>query len=273
MSHLRSSVCANTDITENAMDHVKNPTAPNQVPAQHVIITVSALFALFMNLFSFINLLCKKKLRTNRYLRAVLCLSVGYMIASVCVLHKFVRRFFTNNDVSDMECLVNFVTLCSSLQQTNLQMLLLAAERYLASRGNSSSQHFCRFNVQAAYMVFSLVVCVAYNVTNSIYHKMNGTFLCQSGQFVFFEDSSVGLALCLPIMVSIIVLIFLYSFTIRNIHKSSARVGHFHRRTSNVTQQGNRYGTWVVKGLVWVSLVSNKTSVILVHPEILYPPS
>ena len=181
----------------------KNTTTPNHVPSQHPIITLSAVFALFMNLFAFINLLCKKKLRTNRYLRAVLCLSVGDMIGSVCVVNKFVRRFWTYNDLSDMECLVNFVTLCSSFQQTNLQMLLLAAERYLASRGTPSSQRFCRFNVQAAYMVFSWVFCIAYNVANSIYHKMNGTILCQFGQFVFLKDSSVGLVLCLPIMLSI----------------------------------------------------------------------
>ena len=220
-----------------------NATISNEIQAPIVIIAVSAFLAFFMNLFSFINLLCEKKLRTNRYLRAVLCLSVGDMVASVCVIHWFIRRFVTYNNVSDIECLVNFVTLCSSFQQTNLQMLLLAAERYLASRGTLSSQRFCRFNVQAVYMVFSWVFCVAYNITNSMYHKVNGSYLCQSGQFQFFVDPypRLGLVLCLPVLLSIIVVIILYSFTVRNIQRSSSRVGNFHSRTSSAAPHHNRY--------------------------------
>ena len=40
-----------------------------QVQPSAVIITVCAIIAFFLNLFSFVNLLCKRKLRANKYVR------------------------------------------------------------------------------------------------------------------------------------------------------------------------------------------------------------
>ena len=263
MVFLHSSNLSQTNITET-MELDNDAASSHQLFASPVILTVFAVIAFFMNLFSFINLLCNRKLRTNKYLRAVLCLSVGDMIASVCAVHWFVRRFVAYKDVSDIECLINFVALCSSLHQTHLQMVLLAAERYLASRGTTNIQRFCRFYVQIVFMVFSWVLSVIYNIINSFYHMINGTYICQSGHFLFFVDpySRVGLVVCLPFLLSIAVLILLYSFTVRNIKRSVSRVGHFHRRPSNSAPTHNRYVMIICAVVVSIHLSIESTAIM-----------
>ena len=138
-------------------------------------------------------------------------------------------------------------------------MVLLAVERYLASRGTKSSKGFCRLNVQVAYMVISWVFCVAYNLSNSLYHKMNGTNLCESGQFIYFRDaySRIGLTVFVPIMLSMTLVILLYSLTIANIRRTSNRVGNFQRRTTNMTHLDIRYVIYIIhKGLFYLCFLS-----------------
>ena len=198
-----------------------------QLKTTDCIIAFSAILAFVMNLFTLANLLSQQKLRRNKYHRAVLGLSVGDMIASVCAVHWFVRRFWIHADpTSDTECIVSFIVIGSSLQQTHLQMLLLAVERFLASRGTYISQRYCTLRIQIIYMTLSWVFCLTYMITSSLYHKMSGTNLCVPGQFAYFVDYRVGFVLAIPMILSMCLELAFYSLTLANIRKSSIRVGN-----------------------------------------------
>ena len=232
------------------MDETDELTLTNPRPYRptDVLIAVGAILAFVMNLFTFASLLSRRKLRTNKYYRTVLCLSVGDMIASVCAVHWFVRYFLIHPDSSsDVECMLSFIVVCASLQQTHLQMVLLAAERYIASRGTLKRQRYCKLSVQITYMTLSWAFCVAYMVTNSLYHKMIGANLCYSGQFVYFNDSyaGIGILFVLPIIFSITLVLFLYAMTIVNIRRTSIRVGTSVNDPSNTVSAANRYVLWV----------------------------
>ena len=226
------------------MDEDGDLTAPRPFKTTDILILMSAGIAFFMNLLTFLNLLGHRKLRKNKYFRAVLSLSIGDMIASFFAVHWFIRRFWIHPDpTSDTECLICFIAICSSLQQTHLQMLLLAVERYLTSKGTITSQRYCTLNVQVFYMAFSWIFCVGYMLANSLNHKMKGANLCQNGQFAFFVDSyaRIGVVFVTPIMVSIFVVLFLYSLTILNIRRSSKRVGDSIHPTSQQVSTSHWY--------------------------------
>ena len=188
-------------------------------------VAISAILAFVMNLFSFAILLSQKILRTNKYYRVVLSLAIGDMLASLCGLYWYVRRFLIPSDSSsEFECLVCFVAVCSSFLQTHQQMLLLAAERCLASRGARNSEHVCRLGIQLICMVCSWVFCAAYMITIVIYLKASYSDLCKLGEFLFFVDNKVDFAFIVPILLCLILVLILYSLTIRNITKASNRV-------------------------------------------------
>ena len=191
----------------------------------HVLVLINSIFALFANLFSIVLLVSQKKIRTNKYYRAVLCLSIGDLIAAICGIHWFVQKSSVFSDVtSDAACVTSFVALTASLLQTHFQMILLAAERFIASRGFHTSQRFCKRNVQISYMVISWLVCTAYMVANSLYHNMNDVALCGPAKPGWVGNNTSNLALVVPIMLCLVTVCVLYILTIKNILKTSKRI-------------------------------------------------
>ena len=191
----------------------------------HVLVLINSIFALLANLFSIVLLVSQKKIRTNKYYRAVLCLSIGDLIAAICGIHWFVQKTFVySDDTSGTECVISFVALTASLLQTHFQMILLAAERFIASRGSNTSQRFCKLTVQISYMVISWMFCIAYMATDSLYYTLNGVVLCDQGRPGWIRDNNSNLALVIPIMLCLVIVSVLYILTIKNILRASKRV-------------------------------------------------
>ena len=193
----------------------------------NIVVFVNSILAFCMNLFSFVSLIVQPKLRRNKYYRVVMALSIGDMGASVCGVHWYVRRFLVKPDMNtDTECFLSFITVCTSLQQTHLQLVLIALERYLASKSSHRSNGYCSTKLQAIYFVCSWAFCAAYVTINSIYHKNNGANMCLLGQFSWFakSNSDVGTVFVIPIIICLILVLVLYSLTIANIRRSSKRV-------------------------------------------------
>ena len=190
-----------------------------------ILVLISSILAFLANLFSVALLVSQKKFRNNKYYRAVLCLSIGDLIIAVCGIHWFVQKASVFSDVtSDVACVTSFVALTASLLQTHFQMILLAAERFIASRGFHTSQRFCKLSVQISYMVISWLVCTAYIVANSLYNNMNDVALCGPAKPGWVRNNTSNLALVVPIMLCLVTVCVLYILTIKNILKTSKRI-------------------------------------------------
>ena len=128
------------------------------------------------------------------------------------------------NPATAKECLVGFIALSSAILQTHFQMVLVATERYLSSRGTVTSLRYCNVGVQVTYMALSWLFCVAYITTTSLYHSKTYGIICGKGGFNWFKDSKSTLITVIPIIPCLMLVIVFYILTNKNILKSSKRI-------------------------------------------------
>ena len=205
----------------------------------HIVVIVIGTLALLMNLLSFVSLLCQKNIRRNKYYRVVLSLSLGDLMGSLSLIYWVIRRISIYPDhASEMECLVIFIVMTSSAQQTNLQMLLLAVERFLASRRTNYGQLCCTSKIQITIMTLSWVVCVAYMSTSTLILRMNGARTCHNG---LIQNHSAGVVMAVPILLCTTLVLIMYSLTIANIRSSRKRVANTVQGATDATFVENRY--------------------------------
>ena len=211
----------NLNATSDSHKHSENDQT---IGTAVIVSSILSSLVLFVNLFSITTLLSQPKLRQNKYYRATLCLSISDLISALSVLHWCIQKFAYQNPATAKACLVGFIALSSAILQTHFQMVLVATERYLSSRGTVTSLRYCNVGVQVTYMALSWVFCVAYITTTALYHKKTHGIICGKGEFNWFKDSKSTLVAVIPIIPCLMIVIVFYILTNRNILKSSKRI-------------------------------------------------